>query len=423
MNALARKSSSSGLRSVLATALLVGSASATTYVVDANGGFDFTDIPPAIAAASPGDVIVVHPGSYSGFTLTFGLSVVGASGVTTAAIQINNIASGPRVALTSFHCLSLSVTSCSVPVIVNDLTADVFGSEPSGYVIDVQSSTDVRFRGLQVPDVHYYDVSALRAWQSRVEITSSTLSGSPGVPSPNGFQNGGPGAIGVMCDGTSDVHISLSTIQGGAGGDCTGSQDIPGHGGTGGAGIRVQGLSKLLLTGSASDHAIGGDQGYGDDCATDGYPGPGLSVENGSYARSSSVVIDEGYFECGGHSVSPTSGSVDFVTPIDPSLALSGTTNPGQVLTLVVHGRPGDSARIRLGRQAVVHDEVGIYEDELTNPLRIYDLGALPASGEATKHVTIPGSLPHGYLMVFQGTTTDTDGVTRFTQSAPVVVH
>jgi len=423
VNALARKSSSSGIRSMLATALLVGSASATTFVVDANGGFDFTDIPPAIAAASPGDVIVVHPGSYSGFTVTFGLSLVGASGVTTTAIQINNIASGPRVALTSFHCLSLSVTSCSVPVIVNDLTADVFGSEPSGYVIDVQSSTDVRFRGLQVPDVHYYGVSALRAWQSRVEITSSTLSGSPGFPSPDGFHDAGPGGIGVLCDGTSDVHISLSTIHGGAGGNNEIPQDFNGNAGNGGAGIQVQGLSKLLLTGTANDLIVGGDTGGGIDCTHDGYPGSGLSVIAGSYARSSSVVFEEGFYNCLIHSVPPTSGSVDFVTPIDPSLELSGTTNPGQVLTLVVHGRPGDSARIRLGRQAVVHDQPGSYEDELTNPLRIYDLGALPASGEATKHVTIPGSLPHGYLMVFQGTTTDTDGVTRFTQSAPVVVH
>ena len=45
----------------LAGALLAGSLAADTWVVDASGGpgSDFTDIPPAIAAAVSGDVILV----------------------------------------------------------------------------------------------------------------------------------------------------------------------------------------------------------------------------------------------------------------------------------------------------------------------------------------------------------------------------
>jgi hypothetical protein len=219
-----------------------------------------------------------------------------------------------------------------------------------------------------------------------------------------------------------DVHLSLATIHGGRGGDNTITQDFTGNAGNGGAGIQVQSTAKLLLTGTASSSVVGGDPGDGIDCMHDGYPGNGLSVAGGGFARSSSLTILAGAAVCGIHIVPPTNGSIDFVSPIDPSLELSGAETPGQVLTLVVHGTPGDSARIRLGRQAVVHD-TGSYEDELTNPLRVYDLGALPASGMATKHVTIPFSLPHGYLMVFQGSTVGSDGITRLTQSAPVVVQ
>jgi hypothetical protein len=422
VNALARKLSSTGLRSVLATALLVGTASATTYVVDANGGFDFTDIPPAIAAASPGDVILVHPGSYSGFTLNIGLSIVGTAGVQTRGITVS-VASGPRVALSSFHCLSLSVTSCAVPVIANDLTMDMPGTLASGYAVDVQSSSDVRLRGLHVPEHLAGGVGGLRALHSRVEITGSSVFGGKGDDSQTGYDNAKPGGIGVLCDQESDVHISLSTIYAGPGGVCFSDQFPAGSGGTGGVGILVQGSSKLLLSDAWIHFVSGGDAGLGIDCGHDGYPAPGVSVISGSYARSSHVLIYAGAPGCILHMQAPTSGSIDFVSPIDPSLELAGTTAPDRELTLVIHGTPHDAAQIRLGRQAVVHDEVGIYEDELTNAGRIYDLGTLPASGEATMHLTVPDSLPHGYLMVFQGSTVGSDGATRLTQSAPVVVH
>jgi hypothetical protein len=404
--------------------LAIAASGSTTYVVDVNGGagVDFTDIPPAIAAASPGDVIVVHSGGYSGFNLDKGLSIVGAPGVTTSSIQIIGIGSGPRVAISSLHCVGLSVISCLVPVIVDDVAADLAGPMGPFASVDVETSADVRFRGLQVSG-HFFGSNAVRTWQSRVEITSSSLSGQKGWDSPNGFDTAGPGGIGVLCDSGSDVHISLSTMQGGAGGNNQWNLDPPAYAGNGGAGIQVASTAKLLLTGIASNLVVGGNAGHSSDCQHNGYSGNGLSVASGGYARSSSVTIQAGSSLCGGYVSPPTSGSVDFVSPIDPSLELSGTTDPGQVLTLVVHGRPGDSARIRLGRQAVVHAQAGIYEDELTNPLRIYDLGALPASGQATKHVTIPGSLPQGYLMVFQASTVGSDGTTRLTQSAPVVVH
>jgi hypothetical protein len=47
-------------------------------IVDAanGGGTHFLDIPPAVAAAQPGDTIRVRAGTYNGFTLNIGISVV-----------------------------------------------------------------------------------------------------------------------------------------------------------------------------------------------------------------------------------------------------------------------------------------------------------------------------------------------------------
>jgi hypothetical protein len=47
-------------------ALAAVPAGAVTHVVDVNGGYDFTAIGPAVAAAADGDTIIVHPGTYSG---------------------------------------------------------------------------------------------------------------------------------------------------------------------------------------------------------------------------------------------------------------------------------------------------------------------------------------------------------------------
>ena len=41
-------------------------ASAAEWVVDPAGGADYTTIGAAVAAASPGDIITLNPGTYSG---------------------------------------------------------------------------------------------------------------------------------------------------------------------------------------------------------------------------------------------------------------------------------------------------------------------------------------------------------------------
>lgn len=57
-------------------------ASAETIVVEDNGGpgVDFTNLPPAIAAAEPGDLLFVRAGVYSSFTVNEGIRILAEPG-------------------------------------------------------------------------------------------------------------------------------------------------------------------------------------------------------------------------------------------------------------------------------------------------------------------------------------------------------
>ena len=50
------------------------------WIVDAQGGGDFLDLPAAVAAASDGDVLRILPGNYTGTTITKDLALLGAYG-------------------------------------------------------------------------------------------------------------------------------------------------------------------------------------------------------------------------------------------------------------------------------------------------------------------------------------------------------
>jgi polygalacturonase len=70
-----------------ALGLFATSARADVLVVDASGMGDFTDIQPAIDAAADGDLVLVNPGVFQGFTiLDKSVSVVARS---TATVSID----------------------------------------------------------------------------------------------------------------------------------------------------------------------------------------------------------------------------------------------------------------------------------------------------------------------------------------------
>lgn len=80
------------LRPALALALSSSLLAQRTWIVDAqNGaGTDFPDMPAAIAAAAPGDLVLARPGTYSGFTTNKGLRVVAPARATLLQTVVGN---------------------------------------------------------------------------------------------------------------------------------------------------------------------------------------------------------------------------------------------------------------------------------------------------------------------------------------------
>ena len=70
------------MRTVLYALVLTSglvAAQSRTWIVDVNSGpnTDFTDLPPAIAAAIDGDTVLIRSGTYKGFTTSKALTVLG----------------------------------------------------------------------------------------------------------------------------------------------------------------------------------------------------------------------------------------------------------------------------------------------------------------------------------------------------------
>ena len=97
-----------------------------TWIVDATGGGNFTDIPPAIAAAAPsGDLILVRSGTYSpAFIQGKGLRLVGLAGATI-------VSRTPRGGVG----LSISGTSASQPVVVSGFGITVSNPLAIGVIV------------------------------------------------------------------------------------------------------------------------------------------------------------------------------------------------------------------------------------------------------------------------------------------------
>ena len=415
---VAMSSIRSALRSTriaVTIAALAACARATTWVVDDDGGpgVDFTDLPAAVLAAQGGDVLLVRPGIYSGFTLDEPLAILGEAGAVVAGRAVVRDVGSYRAVLASLSIGGLDVTDCAAPVLLDGLT--VQGPQPTSRI---SGSADVRIRHATI-GVGGYSANGLEIASSRVEIVQSLVRGANGKSDPGPFIDGGDGGDGILST-ASELHLSATTVRAGHGGDATTGYVPMMHGGDGGTGVHVTG-GELLVTGTSADGIFGGDNGTGEFCSLDGTAGPGIEVAGGTVARVSGELVQGGAIACGGNA-SPYSGTIELPPIADPSLSLDASVPPGGQVVFHLRGQPGASARLRLGRTASVVDVVGVFEDQLTVPLRVIDLGPIPASGLVDHPFTIPANAPPGFLLVAQGSVVGGDG-TRLSQSVPMPVR
>lgn len=405
-------------------------------------GVDFTNIQTAINTVPAGDQLTVQTGSWGDFALTKGLTILGASAsVSFGQITVQGVSGGPRVELAKLRCSRLQVLDCARVVLLDDVT--VANSEfGPGWIAQVANCADVRllrctlYSGI-VTDGLEPVYPTLSVVNSRVELVRCSLTGRSGALGDEAHLDypAGHGSDALHLGASANVHVALTQILGGNGGDyrsCSdGCEEFPGNGGHA---IHVVGPNaKLIVAGQSTDVCRGGNAGANRfpplflPESQGGSPGRGLYLSGGSSARVSGET-----FVGGGVGSNPPTGVLPIVSfgaltlpvPADPSLELlSGPQTPGSLVTFAVHAEPGSSVRLRFGRRPIVEDLPFSAEDRLVENLRAFNLGIVPPSGTVLSEAVINEDLPVGALIVFQAACTETSSVTEMSQSLPLIVR
>ncbi|MCC6409119.1 MAG: hypothetical protein IT453_18315 [Planctomycetes bacterium] len=398
---------------ILAVSALASPLSAVQWIVDAAGGGDFLDLPPAIAAAAPGDVLLVVPGDYSGFLLDKALVVLALdAGVRVTPLspgtgfEVHGIARPGLVVLAGLevHGLlgtpaALRLSNSSATIVIDGLTYTT--AEPRFQVVDC---ADVRLRGAIL---HELDVVA-----SRVELCDSVAYGFKGADGAEWIPDGEPGtaaAYGHVGLVDADLHVYRSSLFGGAGGHAYSEFAV---GGAGGAGVELDPNARLLLAGRPEDAIVGGAGGW-------------PTYTNGA-GVSGGLATPSGWVRASGASVSSywNVSYVEFPTPADPLLAVLSDVHAGQTATFRVRAEPGATVDLLLGRNPTVVPQAPLLaEDLLVVKNRTFHLGTVGPSGVIGFNFPVPATLPRGFMLFSQAKVTFSATDVRYSNSVPVVVR
>jgi hypothetical protein len=239
-----------------AVALVHLPCSASVIVVDAAGGGQHTQITAAVAAAAPGDVLLVKSGSYLPFTIDAkSLSVVAD---TSAVVTVTG--------------------SIRVQNLVADQTVVLSGLTTSPLLVGSSNPDPTLGAGLVVS-----------ACQGSVRAQECEFKGA-NAPSSSCFSNLFRGRIGAYVKNSVDVAMVRCTLRGGNGGAHAGQCWCGTDGGDGGAALLLDaGLLALY-----DDVAQGGKGGRGAEAGGDGGHGAWLINGIGALCSGSSFLGGDG---------------------------------------------------------------------------------------------------------------------------------
>lgn len=396
-------------------AALAPSAVASTYTVDDDAPADFTDLPEAIAAALPGDVLLVRGGSYSPFVLAEGLTLIGDGAAFVAGTcAIASLPFGQRAVVLGLRPAALVVDGCFGPVIAQDL-----GTLSS---LEITASRDVRLRIVDVAAADGAGEAAVIE-SSRVEWVASTLRGGNGVAA--GPRDGGSA---LRCLAGSRVHLVRSNAFGGSGVDGVTPLE---QAGDGAASVSVDG-GDCICAGGAFATLWGGAGGVNasvPECGANGTGGPGFVVVAGASVRHSEATI-----RGASSSAAPActlvpgvafAGDGAVIEAVPADTILRGTTNvvAGAPLVFTLRAPPGSTAVGRVGRSLALEATPGIEIENLVGLARTFPIPPVGPSGEIEWGFVVPPTFPKGFVFVAQVDVTHPGGEVRRTNSIVNVVR
>ena len=391
-------------------ALSIGASAGQTWLVDAAGGGDFLDLPEAIAAADPGDVVLVRRGDYSAFRLEerVVVSAMGPGVVVGASVVIAGIPAGPEPAgiagLTIVPGLFpslpfLEVSDCVGTIVCERITIDRTSDDE---LIEIRDCADVVFEGLITPRdlVDDFPASIVRIERSRIRMADVDVEAADGmtlVDAPRG------GVALLVID--SHLVLARPRLRGGKGGIAPADPLHAQPGGDGGPGLWGIG-STIVIVGTGDEEIEGGPGGDGRlvflRLLRGGDGGPGLLLDGGSCVASRVEFLggaggvnswDPSY---DGEDGPPTAGSPPpTFHELLPSLAASRDWHPGDRVDVEADGV--DRGRVLL----MVSDASGFatlpkrFEGPPLSVLPsafflVFDLGDADGSGDAAISSSLP---------------------------------
>jgi hypothetical protein len=398
--------------------LLAAPAWAGVITVDDSGGADFTSLPEAVAAAAPGDTLLVHAGNYAAFTidgkpLTI-LGLVPGQVLVGSESSVRNVAAPSMVVLCQLDFWRLSLWDSTGPIVLDGLR--VYGTSSS--ILRVQTCADVRAIASHVESNFMNSggysterCAAMISQGSRFEAAESLLVGHQlTVDLMEGWEA-------VRVRGGSRVFAAATSVTGGLGGDdfCF---SVCCKGYFGGAAFMVEEVSSLRISGLATDVIKSGKTGQ---MWCGGVPTQWCPIKVfgvGSVAtRSGVTVIGAGSSTC------IQNGGVSSLAPSpDPLLERVLVPQAGGTLQFHVRGEPDDVVTLFLGRSAVVVPLPGVAVEQLTSEERNFELGLLTPTGVVTFSMPTPPSLPKGFTFFAQARI-DRLGSEFRTNSVPIVLR
>ncbi len=330
----------------LLTLLIAASAAAQNVLVVASGGGGaFFDIPPAIAAAAPGDILEVRAGTYSPFLLNKPLFVLADPGTTIlqqqVGVRVQGIATGEvavvrGLTLQSTLPNSLTIEDCAGVVVVESVRAGGTRITMAGQV----ALRDVACGATTVTDAGLTIVGGSTSGGLVCERSRVTISG-------------------TRCFGP----LSLSAV-------------LPG--------LDVR-SGRVVATGDAATRIEAG--------LTFGGSGPAVSVQPGAV-----FVVDPAVRLVPRNGGPPIAGNAQIV----PMVGLTATPT-GATLTARTYAAGGTQAFLLLGlvRQPALALPLPFQDLWLADAQIVVDAGPLDANGVRAATVTLP-PLPPGLPLAVQ---------------------
>lgn len=348
-----------------------------TWTVDRTNrpGTDFTDLPPAVVAAAPGDTIIVRVGAYTSSTIRNGIRLLAQGLVQITSLTLDSLPSQQELVVKGLSLSQFAVQNCLGRVHLESLV-----------VVPFLGSTSIRnCRAVNIANSTLWSTTIAG---SLVSLSNTTLT--PGV-----------GSLSAVSINASDVYLSGCTVVGSAA-DCRFAAFPPG------VGLAVR-SSRITLARPNTVRA-----GAPDPLCTSRPPTPGIDAD-----ATSRIDLDPTAVVTGTDGGPPVRGVVPFFATL-PGLTARGAasgatmstelTGPASAPATVLASLTSFDQMLPFGR---------IWLDQAT--VFTVQTAAMPANGRLTNQIPLGPFYPFGLPLAFQGAVLDAGQLRISTPSVAVL--